>query len=618
MEMLKSSSMNISEVSYEVGFSSTSYFIKCFREHYGFPPGEVGKRNPQDPGSANEEAYEKKRNKKRIIGAIAILVVIALMIVVYTTELYKNRTAEKSIAVLPFINDSNDSTNVYIINGLMESILNNLQKIEDLRVVSRTSVEKFRSSPQSIPEISRQLDVRYIVEGSGQKINNQILLTVQLIDAGSDKHVWSAQYDREVQDIFQLQREIARNIASEIQVIITPEEAERIDKAPTENLVAYDHFLKGMEYFYQQNRESLDEAVGWFEKAIAEDPGFALAYANTAISYYFMEIFQQEKQYSEQINNYADQALLYDPKLAQSLIAKALYYMNLAEYEKAVPYLEKALEYNPNSALVINILSDFYTNYLPDTRKYLEYALKGIRLDIASNDSSTTSYIYLHVSNALVQTGFAEEALEYVDRSLSYNPDNLYAEYLRAYVLYALNRDLPETRDLLLKALKKDTTRLDILQEIAKIYYYQRNYQAALGYYRKFIAVKEALNWNVYPGEDIKIAYVLSETGNENEAKHYLEKYKQYAENDRSIYKDLSLGVYYAYTGKTEQALEHIRAFSEQDTYPYWILLFLGNDPLVDSISEHPEFRKIMRDMEARFRRNHKKIRKRLEKEGLI
>ena len=104
--------------------------------------------------------------------------------------------AKKSIAVLPFINDSNDSTNVYIINGLMESTLNNLQKIKELRVISRTSVEKYRNNPKTIPEIARELNVHYLIEGSGQKIGDQILLNIQLIEAPSDKHLWSEQYNR--------------------------------------------------------------------------------------------------------------------------------------------------------------------------------------------------------------------------------------------------------------------------------------------------------------------------------------------------------------------------------------------------------------------------------------
>jgi TolB-like protein len=334
----------------------------------------------------------------------------------------RQKNLEKSIAVLPFKNDSNDSTNIYIINGLMESILNNLQNIEDLRVISRTSVEKYRNIPMTITEIARELNVNYFVEGSGQKIGDKILLNIQLIEASSDKHLLSEQYNREAKDIFKLQMEVAKNIADKIQAIITPEEEERINKVPTDDLVAYDYFLKGLDLMYKGDRESLEDAINYFETAIEHDHEFALAYADLAITYYLLDLYQAEKKYSVQINNNADKALLFDSQLAQSLIAKAMFYINNKDYEQAVPYLEKALEYNPNSALVINILSDFYTSYIPNTEKYLVYALKGIRLDIAANDSITTSYIYLHVSNAFIQSGFLNEAEKYINKSLEYNP----------------------------------------------------------------------------------------------------------------------------------------------------------------------------------------------------
>ena len=435
MEMLRQTSLTVSEVSYQVGFGSTSYFIKCFHDYYGYPPGEVGNKELIQSDSIQIGPSRKKRMTV-IVGASIITVLLAIILLILIKPFSpKQSDLEKSIAVLPFINDSSDPTNVYIINGLMESILNNLQKIEELRVISRTSVEKYRNASKTIPEIAKELNVNYFVEGSGQKIGDQILLNIQLIEAPTDKHLWTEQYSREAEDIFKLQMEVAKNIADRIEVIITPEEEERINKIPTEDLVAYDYFLKGLDLFYTGSRDNLEEAIAYFEEAIEHDDEFALAYAEIAIAYYFLDINQAEKKYSIQINSYADKALLLDSQLPQSLIAKAVFYYNTREYEQALPYLEKALEYNPNSALVINILSDFYTNYFPDTEKYLEYALKGIRLDIAAYDSSTASFIFLHLSNAFMQSGFLFEAEKYINRSLEYDPENLFSEYTKAYIL---------------------------------------------------------------------------------------------------------------------------------------------------------------------------------------
>ncbi|MFC2151094.1 helix-turn-helix domain-containing protein [Bacteroidota bacterium] len=617
MEILKEGSCNVSEVSFKVGFSSTSYFIKCFREYYGYPPGEIGKHDDKTKLKPLQQTKAISRKLYWGIGLLAIVLSIILFFVTYLVSL-KPKVLEKSIAVLPFKNDSNDSTNVYIINGLMESILNNLQKIEELRVLSRTSVEKYRNTSKTIPEIAQELNVNYFVEGSGQKIGDRILLNVQLIEAQSDKHLWAEQYERETKDIFQLQMDVARNIAGNIKVIITPEEEKRINKIPTDNLIAYDYFLKGLDLFYKGGTENLLEAIEYYKKAVELDSEFARAYAGIAIAYYFLDVFQTEKLYTEQITNFADKALLLDPQLAQSLIAKALSYMISGENELAVPYLEKALEYNPNSAVVINILSDFYTSNIPNTEKYLEYALKGIQLDIAAHDSVTASFIYLHVSNALIQSGFIEEAETYINKSLVYNPQNIYSDYVRAYILYAKNKDLKQSEKLLVKTLEKDTTRLDVLQEVGKIYYYQRDYESAYTYYKKFIDVKKALSLDIYPSENSKIGVVLAEVGLIDESEKLFNEYRYYAENDQSIYRNLSLSMYYSYIGDSLKAIEHLKLFSEEDNYFYWLILFLEIDPLIDKMKDDPEYKKILQDIETKFWNYHKKVKASLEDKELL
>ncbi|MBP9927120.1 MAG: helix-turn-helix domain-containing protein, partial [Cyclobacteriaceae bacterium] len=338
MDLLRSGSHNVSEVAHQVGFSSTSYFIKCFREYYGYPPGEVGKRNiNQEPIPV---APPPSNNKKPQLIIVAILLIVAVVAVWFLyPRLLKQEIIvnEKSIVVLPFKNDSNDSTNVYLINGLMEATLNNLQKIKDLKVLSRTSAEKYRNTDKTIPEMAKELNVTYLVEGSGQKIGERILLNIQLIDGATDRHLWSKQYRREAVDIFALQQEISSDIAGEIKAIITPDEKNRIQKIPTQNLEAYDLFLKGVDLLKKGGDANLKNSLLLFDEAISKDNTFALAYACAGMACYYLDLYKAERPHINLLGTYADKAVLHDSKLAESLMVKGMYYLIRKEYKEALP-----------------------------------------------------------------------------------------------------------------------------------------------------------------------------------------------------------------------------------------------------------------------------------------
>lgn len=619
MDLLRTGSANVSEVSHQVGFNSPSYFIKCFREQYGYPPGEVGKHPEVKEEEVSVLEKENAKSKNRWPYLIGLTLVLGLVAVWFGKDsIVLEPAQEKSIVVLPFKNDSADSTNLYLINGLMEATLNNLQKIKDLRVLSRTSAEKYRLSQKSIPEMAEELDVSYFVEGSGQKMGDKIVLNIQLIDGSKDRHLWSKQYRREVSDIFELQQEISQDIAKEIQAVITPQEKSLIEKAPTENLQAYDSFLKGLDLLNKGGDENLIESVKYFDEAVEEDPSFAMAYACAGMAYYYYDMFRADKTHLDQIGTYADQAILNDPALAESMIAKAMYYLLKKEYSQALPFLEKGLEYRPNSSLIIGLLADFYANHLPDTEKYLEYALRGIQLDAGSTDSVATSYFYLRLGNALIQSGFEDESLYYIDKSLDYFSGNMYSRYVKAFVSFAKDKDLRHTRELLKVEFYKDTSRFDILQDIGKVSYYLREYDSAYYYYRWFNRIREEQQLNVYVHENMLIGLVYQEMGKSEQGKMYIESYRQYLERDQTVYKNLGLTMYYAHEGQFEKALDYFRLFAEEDGIQYWVILFLNQDPLADEIKKRPEFQEIWSGVEDKFWATHARIRLSLEEKGLL
>ena len=201
---------------------------------------------------------------------------------------------------------------------------------------------------------------------------------------------------------------------------------------------------------------------------------------------------------------------------------------------------------------------------------------------------------------------------------MEYDPENLYSAYVKAFILYAKNRDLLQTKELLLEALSKDSTRWDIIKEVAQICYFMRDYESAYTYYKRFTEIKEALNLDISRDEDAKIGVVLSKIGRVEESEKYFENFKEYAENDQSIYKHASLAAYYSYKGDTKNAIEQMRLFSQEDNYFYWIIIFIEMDPLIDNIKDLPEFKKIFNDIESKFWNNHKQIKASLEEKKLL
>lgn len=615
---LRSDELTASEVSYKVGFNSVSYFTKCYREQYGYPPGEEKARFLEAKLRPTSKENAEPLSRKWLWPAAALLVIILIIVFFPKQERPKGLDDEKSIAVLPFKNDSNDSSNIYIINGLMEAVLNNLQKIENLRVVSRTSVESYRDNVKSIAEIAEDLNADYIVEGSGQKVGDQILLTIQLIEAPKDDHLWSEQYQRSSNNVFDLQAEVAKDIAQRVEVYISPDEIRRIEKLPTENALAYDYYLRGLTILNKVFGSEMDVALEYFAMSVEEDPEFALGYAHMAICYYYLDLYAAEKQFTKEINELSDRALFLDPELFASQVAKGLFYMQDRQYTLAIEYFEKALDYSPNSPSAHNFLSEIYNVYLPNTKRYLTHALNAIRLDNTSNDSTLTSISFLHLSNALAQTGFFDEAEEFAKKSIALDSTNLFSQYLYPYIKMAQGNDLPTTLDLLKDVLKKDTTRLDVIQEVAKIYYSMEMYEEASFYYDVFTSIKNQYGLNLFDGEAIKIAYVYDQLGRKEEAQEQLEIFYAFAQNDNSIYKDLMFSSYHAYLGDIEKAIDYLKKFSEQRDYFYWLVMMMKDDPIMRPLQGHPDYEPTMKKIDDQFWESHKETRKMLEEDGLL
>jgi serine/threonine protein kinase/tetratricopeptide (TPR) repeat protein len=256
--------------------------------------------------------------------------------------------AVKSIAVLPFTNTSNDPENEYFTDGMAEEIINALSKIKSLGVASRTSTFAFKGTTQDIREIGKKLEVSAVLEGSVRRMGNKIRVSAQLISVLNGLQLWSDRYDREMEDVFAIQDEIAQNIVKALRVVISEDEKKAIEKVATDNVQAYDYYLRGRTFFHQHRRTSLEFARKMFTRAIEVDPNYARAYAGIAdcCSILFM-YFDAREANLKQADKASQTALDLDPDLAEAHSARGLSYSLSKRYEKAQEEFEIAMKLDP-------------------------------------------------------------------------------------------------------------------------------------------------------------------------------------------------------------------------------------------------------------------------------
>jgi len=308
--------------------------------------------------------HQKKLKPKIIIASVIILALIVLGYFFIPRPAKLSKPVEKSIAVLPFINDSPNDSTTYFINGIMEEILNNLQKIKDFRVLSRTSTNQYKGpNKPTIPEIAKKLNVNYIVEGSGQKYGNTFRLRVQLIKADKESHLWAESYEKEIRetkDIYGTQSEIAQSIASALKATITPDEKQLINKIPTTSLKAYDAYLKG-QFFYEKSPDTENEkAIIWFNESIRLDSTFALPW--TYLSMYYCRIASTaDSPEFKEAKRTAERALELDPTSGIAIVNMAEILDNEYDFEGAEENIKLALKIDPDNQYILRNAGRFYT-----------------------------------------------------------------------------------------------------------------------------------------------------------------------------------------------------------------------------------------------------------------
>ncbi len=429
---------------------------------------------------------------KRLFIPALVAVALAILVVIIWQLIPRKETVplepgKPSIAVLPFVDLSPQKDQEYFCDGMAEALLNALSSIQDLRVAARTSAFSFKGKEQDIREIGKKLDVKTVLEGSVRKANEQLRISVQLINIADGFQLWSKQYDRKIDDVFTIQDEIAQNIVQALRVELSEEEKQILEKSGTKDVQAYDFYIRGRKYFQQTHCRSFKYAIEMFSQAIKKDPEYALAYAGLADSYaqYYMYCDRNKENLDEALTA-SQKALELDPELAEAHVSRGQAISQNLKYEEAEKEFETAIRLNPK-------LFDAYYFFGRTLRVQGKHKQAARLFEQASQVRPEDFQAPTFLVSAYEDLGLGTEAreanlraVEVFKKHLELNPDDSRALVLGSFAL--LKSEDEETAVKWMKrSISLDPEEISVLYNAACLYSLMGRVEEALDYFEKAI-----------------------------------------------------------------------------------------------------------------------------------
>lgn len=533
-----------------VGFPFWVVFAYIFE----WTPSGFRKTDDVKPEKSIAQTTSKRLNSYIIIGlSLAVTLLLADRIFNITGGSDAGNI-EKSIAVLPFTNMSNDPDQEYFSDGLTDDILTQLAKIDEFRVISRTSVMQYKDSPTTITEIGRKLNVGLILEGSVQKSGDQVRITAQLINAKTDEHIWAESYDRPISDLFKIQREVALAIADITKAKLSPSNEEKISAIPTENIEAYQLYQRGKYYLEQPHfsKQEWEKAIGYFNEAVQLDPNFAEVYGQLAKCH--ARLYNLKSDRTETRKNMAkdaaEKAISLDAHNPNIQLAIGYYYLwALEDNINALSYFEFAAEKLENNVEVLIAKASLY-EAKGEWGKYIKSYEKGVAispLDLGCIVNLAFGYFYIQQY---------EKALEYNAMATNIAPEGTWNHLTRAFISFSEEGPSNESRNALEKIDKDHDWYL-------WAFYYQElfegNFQAALDLVNQY---PNGVNHKMtIAPKEILLAHIYAVTAREELAKVEYKKALEILEESIKSHPDdhryqSALGLAHAGLGNRTEAIE--------------------------------------------------------------
>jgi TolB-like protein/lipoprotein NlpI len=578
---------------------------------------------------------QKSKKPKSIIYILAGsgVIIVAFLIWQYIQVLTPRSTynKEKSVAVLPFDNESADEENLYFVNGMMEDIRNNLSTIADLRVISKTSTEKYRETLLTSKEIASELKVNYLLEGTVQKQGDQVKIHAQLIDAETDDHIWSESYRREIRNIFDVQSEIAQEIAEQLRAVITPEEMAILETKPTTNLTAYDFYLRAREehtkfWLDNANIKALRNAISLYKAALSNDSTFSEAYSGLARAYrgiyitdlYTTKIFSEFERdlYRDSILSLIDKALFFNPRSEEAYNVKGWYYAGIQEYDSAILNFNLALEINPNYSPAYDGLSRILFENKNEIIDGIRYKLKAIELErgsILPDLLKELGVYYEHI-------GFYNNAIEVYNQIFQLTADTLTFYFQMGGAAY-VRQDYKERIRWQRKMLEFDPDNFIACVFLTDNYFLIGEVDSAQYYADRMIELRETVGMAV--GWEMIYGYVLWQKGDKKEAMQNFDIQNRFSnqliESDNGgDFQFLQLAQIYAITGQKEKAIEYLYKIDYKTFKQRWFIVRMDESPFFKEIKSDQRYQDILNTMKLVWQEEHEKVRAWLEEEEML
>lgn len=388
-KLIRETDYTFSEIGYKVGFSSPSYFFKCFHDYFGCTPTEYKAKDHETEEHLKVETVMPKYLKsKNILLVSTIILIIIVALVIFKNVFYQQSIPQSpSLAILPFKILSDEKEDEYLADGIWDNLLNHISKVKSLDVRSRQSLEQYRLSKKSMGEIGKELDAAFVLETSLQKAKDTLRIITQLIKVKTDTHVWSDEFNYGLNEIFRVQSDIAKNIAHELNVALTDDDLKSFETFPTTNQDAYRLFLMGKAIADYRSKENLEAGIGLMEQAIVLEPNFGEAYAEMIYFYRLLGAYSFNEIDTDKIEELKNKVLNIDSNIVRLFTTRGILNTSSGQWDQGKRNFEKAIELNPNDATAHHNFAFYYYArkpiYEPD--KHLEQIRIAQNLDPYSN-----------------------------------------------------------------------------------------------------------------------------------------------------------------------------------------------------------------------------------------